>query len=214
MTEPAPDRPRRVAVIGTSGSGKTTFSSQLAARLGVPHIELDALSWEADWVATPGPVLRDRVTAAVAGETWVIDGNYSATRDLVWGRADTVIWLDLPLRVVMWRVVNRTVRRVARGDLLWSGNRERMGMALSRDSIILWALTTYHRRRRDYPRLLAQRPELHVVRLRSAGQVAGFLTATGFRDQGPTSEPRSRLETRPAGSSPEAETRQAAPDRQ
>jgi adenylate kinase family enzyme len=159
-------------------------------------------------------VLRERVTTAVAGETWVIDGNYSAARDLVWGRADTVIWLDLPFRVVMWRVVHRTVRRVARGDVLWSGNRERVRMALSRDSIILWALTTYHRRRRDYPRLLAQRPELQVVRLRSAGQVRRFLTATGSRDQGPTSEPRSRPETRPAGSSPEAETRQATPDRQ
>ncbi len=115
---------QRINVVGTSGSGKTTFGRALAGRLGVPYIELDALSWEADWVAAPTPVLRERVTAAVAGETWVIDGNYSAMRDLVWGRADTVIWLDLPFRVVMWRVVARTVRRLARGEVLWNGNRE------------------------------------------------------------------------------------------
>jgi adenylate kinase family enzyme len=204
---------QRINVVGTSGSGKTTFGRALAGRLGIPYIELDALSWEADWVAVPTPVLRERVSAAVAGERWVIDGNYSATRDLVWARADTVIWLDLPLRVVMWRVVARTIRRVARGEVLWSGNRERVRTTFSRDSIILWALTTYHRRRRDYPRLLAQRPELDAVRLRSADHARRFLAATAPEEARP-SGPRSRPGRRPAGSCPGAETRPATPDRQ
>ena len=88
---------RRVNVVGSTGSGKTTFGTELARRLVIPHVELDALSWEANWVTVPTPVFRERVSAAVAAGRWVVDGNYSATRDLVWARADTVVWLDFRL---------------------------------------------------------------------------------------------------------------------
>jgi adenylate kinase family enzyme len=166
---------QRVNVVGTSGSGKTSFAAALARRLAVPHVELDALSWEPNWTVAPTSVLRERVAAAVEAPRWVVDGNYSAVRDLVWARADTVIWLDLPFGVVMWRVIRRTLRRGLRGEVLWNGNRESLRMAVGRDSIILWALTTYHRRRRDYPRLFAQHPELRVVRLRSGADARRFL---------------------------------------
>jgi len=166
---------RRVNVVGTSGSGKTTFAAELARRLGVPHLELDALSWEPNWTAAPTPILRERVSAAVVGEAWVVDGNYRAVRDLVWARADTVIWLDPPFGVVMWRVIRRTLLRGLRGEVLWSGNRESLLMAIGRNSIILWALTTYHRRKRDYPGLFRQHPGLRVVRLQSAAEARRFL---------------------------------------
>ena len=202
---------RRVNVVGTSGSGKTTTGAKLARRLGVPHVELDALSWEPNWVAAPPDVLRERVAAAVAGETWVVDGNYSAVRDLIWARADTVVWLDLPFRVVMWRVISRTARRLAGREVLWNGNRESLRTTLSRDSIILWALTTYRRRRRDYPPALAAQPHLRVVRLRTDGEVQRFLAAIPLPAQrsAPT-EPRTRLPRR-ARSSPGAGTREGEP---
>ena len=87
---------RRVAVVGTSCAGKTTFAAALAAQLQVPHIELDALHWRAGWVPAPGEVFRQAVATAVAAERWVSDGNYGVVRDLVWGRATAVVWLDYP----------------------------------------------------------------------------------------------------------------------
>jgi len=85
---------QRVAVIGTTGSGKTTLARHIAKRRGIPHIELDALHWEANWTETPLTVFRARVSEAVAPPAWITDGNYSKVRDIVWGRADTIIWLS------------------------------------------------------------------------------------------------------------------------
>jgi hypothetical protein len=120
------------------------------------------------------------VAAAVTGPAWVCDGNYSPVRDLVWGRADALVWLDYPMGLVFRRVLWRTLRRSLSREPLWAGNRESLAMSfLSRDSILLWVLTTWRRRRREYPRLLA-RPEyrhLRVWRFRSPGRAAAWLEA-------------------------------------
>jgi adenylate kinase family enzyme len=179
---------QRVIVIGTTGSGKTIASAALAKALGVPHIELDALAWGPNWQVIAPDVLRERVAAVVAEPDWVIDGNYSAVRDLTWPRADTIVWLDLPRRVVMWRVTARTIRRWVTREVLWSGNRETLRKALSRDSIIVWAWTTYDRRLRDYPRQLAAHPHVAVVRLRSPDEVRRFLASISS----PEAAPRAR----------------------
>lgn len=166
-----PDRftARRINVVGTSSVGKTTMAAALASLLGVPHVELDGLYWEPDWTEAPDDVLRQRVSNAIVGEGWVVDGNYAKARDLVWDRAEAVVWLDLPLRIILWRYLRRTARRVTRREQLWSGNRERLSTQLfSRESLLWWILTTYRRRRREYPSLLAARPDLVAVRLRSA----------------------------------------------
>ena len=81
-------------------------------RLGIPYIELDALHWEPNWTEAPDEVMRERVRSAISGEAWVVDGNYSAIRDLVWARADTVVWLDLPLPTILARYARRTIRRL------------------------------------------------------------------------------------------------------
>ena len=160
---------RRINVVGTSATGKTTMAAALASILGVPHVELDALHWEPDWTEAPDDVLRERVRAALTGDGWVVDGNYAKVRDLLWERAEAVVWLDLPLRTVLRRYLARTVRRVGRREELWSGNRERLSTHLfSRDSLLWWILSTYRRRRREYPPLLAARPDLVAIRLRSA----------------------------------------------
>jgi adenylate kinase family enzyme len=132
-------------------------------------VELDALHWESNWTAAPDDVLRDRVRHALSGDGWVADGNYAKVRDLIWDRAEAVVWLDLPLRTILWRYVARTIRRVAGREELWGGNRERLSTHLfSRDSLLWWILTTYRRRRREYPQLLAARPDLVAIHLRSA----------------------------------------------
>ncbi|HEU5348846.1 MAG TPA: hypothetical protein VFU63_09580, partial [Ktedonobacterales bacterium] len=164
---------RRIHVVGTSGSGKTTLAQHIAQALDIPHVELDALHWQPDWTPTETSLLLARVAEALSGDAWVVDGNYSMLRDITWARADTLIWLDYSLPLVLSRVIRRTAHRVTRRTELWNGNRERLRAVFSRESIILWALTTWGKNRRRYGELLAQ-PELHpesahlrIIRLRS-----------------------------------------------
>ena len=145
----------RISVIGTSGSGKTTFAGKLAEILRIPHVELDSLNWAANWTTVPKDVFRSRVREAIKADSWVVDGNYSKdARDLIWERADTIVWLNYSLSIIIYRLVRRTIRRIISREECCNGNRESLRGALSRDSIILWALQTYKRRRAEYPSLL------------------------------------------------------------
>ena len=168
---------RRVVVVGTSGSGKTTIARRLAALLGVRHIELDSLHWERGWVEAHPENLRRRVEVALGDDRWVVDGNYSAVRDLIWPKADTLIWLDYSLPRVMWQITSRTAHRIITREELWSGNREGLGAAFSRHSIIWWAFSTYRKNRRKYTGL-ASAPEwehLTWIRHRSPGETTAWL---------------------------------------
>ena len=181
ILHPAPLASRhlsRVNIVGVTGSGKTTFARQLAQHLSYPHIEMDALHWEPNWVEAPWEVFRARIDLALRGDTWVIDGNYSRARDIVWSRADTVVWLDYTLPLILWRLTIRTFRRVFMREDLWNGNRENFGTQfLSRDSLFLWVLQTYPRRRREYPDLFARPEHAHlcVVRLHSPRDADAWL---------------------------------------
>lgn len=172
---------QRIVVVGTSGSGKTTLARQLGNILGIPCVEIDALHWEPDWISAPLPVLRERVEAALSGRAWVVDGNYNKVRDLTWGRADTIVWLDYSLWVVMARLLPRTFIRAFTQEELWNGNRERLATALfSKDSILLWALQTHRKNRRKYTELTS-RPEyahLTVVRHRTPRATRLWLAET------------------------------------
>jgi adenylate kinase family enzyme len=170
---------QRIAVVGVSGSGKTTLARQLADRCGLAHVELDALHWDPGWVPTPTATFLRRAEQALSVDAWVVDGNYPEVRDLIWRRADTVVWLDYGLGLVMWRLALRTFRRVATREELWNGNRERDLSAhfFSRDSIFLWALRTYRLRRSEYPAMLAQPAYAHLraIRLRSPRATSAWL---------------------------------------
>ena len=177
---PAADAGLRTVVVGTSGAGKTTLARRLALARGMPHVELDALHWEPDWVEAPDAVMRERVTTAIAGDRWVVDGNYLQLADLVWARATRIVWLDLPFPVVLTRVVLRTLRRGWRGEVLWSGNRESLWKNLtSRESVIWWAVRTFAGRRRTYGRRMTDPAAPPFVRLRSRRDVTAFLAAEG-----------------------------------
>lgn len=162
----------RISVVGTTGSGKSTLALRIAERLHVDFIELDALHWEPGWVEVPREVFRARVEAATRAEKWVCAGNYSQVRDIVWARAQAVIWLDYPLLTVFWRLLVRTLKRSLTREELWNGNVERLLPQLklwSDESLIHWMFKTYWRRKREYPALFT-RPEyslLEVIRLGS-----------------------------------------------
>jgi adenylate kinase family enzyme len=170
---------QRIVVVGTTGSGKTTMAGRLSQKLGFPHTELDALNWGPNWTMRPDEIFRSLVDQATQGERWVIDGNYSRSRDIVWSRADTVVWLDYSLALIMWRLWWRILRRGVLREELWSGNRERLWVHFfSRDSLFLWALNTYKRRKREYPALLSSPDYSHLklVHLRSQRQAKNWLS--------------------------------------
>ena len=123
---------QRVSVVGNSGSGKTTLGAALGRAMGVPHLELDSVFHQPDWEPLDRDEFRRRVGEFVAADRWVVDGNYSSVRDLIWARADTVVWLDLPRHRVMRQILWRTIRRVALRKELWNGNRERLGQPVHR----------------------------------------------------------------------------------
>ena len=151
------ERLRRVSVVGTSCSGKTTFAKNLAQILNAKHIELDAINWLPDWVERPKHEFLNLVEKASAGDSWVFDGNYTRTREIVWQRSTAIVWLNYSFPRTLHRAVNRTMRRVVTGERIYAGNRETFGKAfMSRDSILLWVLTTYHKKRRRYTKLLRE----------------------------------------------------------
>jgi len=166
--------------VGNSGSGKSTVAARVAALLDVPHIEMDALHHGPNWTEVPDEVMRARVTDAVRGDGWVADGNYSAVRDLLWPRAELLVWLDLPLHVILRRLTRRTFHRWRQKEELWglAGNRESLRTQLaSRDSLFLWTLTSHRSRRRRYLELIAgnEYPQLRIVRLTTVRDVNRWL---------------------------------------
>jgi adenylate kinase family enzyme len=169
----------RFSVIGTSGSGKTTLGRALAVRLAIQFVELDSIIHQANWVALPDAEFRARVAALADGERWVIDGNYHVVRDLVWDRATTIVWLDLPRWQIMAQVIWRSVSRAAMRKELWNGNRERWSALVDRDHPIRWAWRTFHERRQRY----AELRDARWVRLRSRREMRRWLDEVAREDE-------------------------------
>jgi adenylate kinase family enzyme len=152
---------------------------RIAEVLEAPHLELDSVFHQPGWTELPGEEFRRRVGEVAAGEAWVVDGNYSAVQDLVWRRADTVVWLDLPRAVVMRRVVLRTLRRAVTRQELWNGNREPLTNFYRLDperNIIRWSWVMYPTYAARYGAAMVDPGNAHLrfVRLRSAAEVAAF----------------------------------------
>ena len=168
---------RRINVKGTSGTGKTTFSKALAERLALPYVELDALFHGPCWSQPPDEEFQVRVRTAMdaAPGGWVIDGNYEGKLgETVLGEADTIVWLDLPLRLAMRRLVARTSRRIRDDVELWNGNRETWRNALwGWNSLFVWTVRTHFPRRRRWSRRHADDPRL--VRLHSTAEAKRWL---------------------------------------
>jgi adenylate kinase family enzyme len=166
--------PRRIAVLSSaSGSGKTTLARSLATRHRLPYHELDALHHGPGWSEPTPAEFRELVAPIVAEPTWVIDGSYRGKLgDLVLSRAELVIWLDLPRRVWLPRLIARSVRRIAKREVLWNGNRETVrNLLVGRDALFRFALRTYPERQRRYPQELEEFP---YVRLGTKEEVRSF----------------------------------------
>jgi adenylate kinase family enzyme len=164
LSPPDPATLPRLVVIGSSGSGKSTLARLLAVTLHTTHVQLDALHWGPGWQPRPKQAFLDDVEAATRGEHWIVDGNYRATRDIVWPRATAIVWLDYGFATVFSRVFARTIARSVTRETLYAGNRESLWRAFtSRDSILLWVITSYRRYRREYRALMSGGAYPHLV---------------------------------------------------
>ncbi len=180
-----PARPARVLVAGTSGAGKTTLAARIAAELQVPHVEIDALFQGAGW--TPRPSFEADVHRFAAGPGWVTEWQYGQVRAVLAARADLLVWLDLPRRVVLRQVVRRTLRRRLRRIVLWNGNVEPplRTFLTDRDHIVRWSWRTHPRAAAKVRAVRGQRPELTVVRLRSRREARAWLAGPLHRAAAP-----------------------------
>jgi shikimate kinase len=183
MDLPGP-RPRRVSIVGSTGTGKTRMGRELAAILGVRHVELDALAWAPNWTLVDQETFLARVGEALASDGWVVDGNYGGrgARQVAWASADTIVWLDFSLAVILRRLLERTTARIKDGRELWpgTGNRETIRNAFfSRESLFVLAVKTHWRRKRNYSALfeLPEHTHLMKLRFRSPAQADRWLQA-------------------------------------
>jgi adenylate kinase family enzyme len=159
----------RVAVVGTSGSGKSTFASRLAQARGIPFHELDLINWRPGWFSRselePDAFIAD-VEVATALPEWTIAGGYTKVRPLIWGRATHLVWLDLPRSLIMRQVIWRSLNRAASGGDVFPGCREDWARLISREHPIRWAWDTYERRKRQFGEMLADPAYAHLTVIR------------------------------------------------
>jgi adenylate kinase family enzyme len=171
-------------VVGCSGSGKTTLARSLARALGAPMIELDAIFHQPGWEPLDDDSFQSVVRQATSGPSWVVDGSYSTVRDIVWDKADTVVWFDLPYAQVLVRTIRRTVRRTVTRQELWNGNVEPWSNLYSwnpEKSIIAWAATRHkvYRQRYSEAEQDSRWEGMTFVRLRSQREADAFLAGAG-----------------------------------
>lgn len=170
----------RFNVIGCSGCGKSTFSRNLSTRIQAKYVELDALYWGPNWSESTDEVLFENLDTSLSGEAWVLDGNYSRTIPIKWKRIQTIVWLDTPLPTNLAQAFKRAIHRAWTKQEIWpdTGNHESFRKTFfSRNSVLLWTLTSYRPLRKRYLKLL-QSPKyehLNFVHLHSRREADAFL---------------------------------------
>jgi adenylate kinase family enzyme len=180
---------QRVVVIGPSGSGKTSLGRWLEAEFALPFTDLDDLHWRPGWIEAPLDEFRRDVERCTRAARWVVAGNYAKARDLVWPRADTLLWLDLPLARVLWRSTSRALRQWWTAEPICNGNRQPLLQIVNgRDSLIGYTLHTYRQRRREWPSLLAAAEHRHLrqFRLCNGAEVSAWQRAVRAAQAGNT----------------------------
>jgi hypothetical protein len=166
--------PNRIAVLGCSGSGKSTLAAALALKFALPFVPTDPVFWTRDWKPTPAPGVQAWLAAATGAKRWVLDGNFVPFREIYWGRADLAVWLDPPCRTALCRVLRRNLCWWLSGDPVWNGKRMTLAKALGG---AMHAFRTHGLKRRTYPGLLAQFPNLQVIRIRSRRDLEKWLNS-------------------------------------
>ena len=186
---------KRIVVVGTTNSGKSTLAKKLADTFALDLIELDALHWEPNWQEAPLEVFRARIDRAIRSDRWIVAGNYHVVRDLIWPRAEAVIWLDYALWTIFWQLTRGTFKRWWTKELLWGTNREDLWTHFkvwSEESLYHWLFKTYWRRKREFPRMFAEPRygHLKVIQLKSQKETKRWFNTLIAAIPRPSSEAR------------------------
>ena len=170
---------KKIIVIGTTGSGKSTVALKLSEKLSIPYIQLDYLFWKPNWEESTDEEFLAKIEAAVNKPAWVLDGNYGRTNHLTWKDADTVVWVDLPFWLTFYQIFKRSLNRAITRRELWegTGNKESFFRMFSKDSILLWLFKTYSSNVSRYEARMKDPHYQHIVfhRLQSKKEIAAFL---------------------------------------
>ena len=145
----------RILIIGSSGSGKSTLAKQLSDKLGVEHVELDSFFFKEKWVERDFEDFKKRVIQQInKSQEWVIDGNYSSLREVYMPKVNYIICLDYSLPRILLQLIPRTLRRALFRERICNGNVESFRKSfLSKQSLILYTINTYERRRMQFKEL-------------------------------------------------------------
>lgn len=173
---------KRINVVGSSGSGKSTFSSRLSKKLNIPHYEMDSLFWKENWTMEDNDNFKEKVRQIAEKDRWILDGNYRRVNSIKWSYADTIIWIDRSFSRTLFQSLKRAIRRIVTKEEIWpgTGNRETFRMTfLKKDSILLWMITNYGRIRERYLEAFESK-ELEgkrVIRLSTSREIDNFLNS-------------------------------------
>ena len=170
----------RFNVVGTSSRGKSTVSKMISEKLSIPYIELDALFWGPGWSESSDEELFKSLSEKIAGDGWVLDGNYTRTIPIKWKNVEVVVWIDLPFIKTLFQAIKRAFLRSLKKEELWpnTDNRESFRKSfLSKDSIIIWTIKTYNKVKRQYEALMNEDKYSHIrfVRLQSLEEIDVFV---------------------------------------
>ena len=163
---------KKIVIIGTCGSGKTTLGSQLAKKLNIPFTDLDELYWLPNWTIRPPEECGALIEEAVAPSEWIICGNQSKYRHLIWPKADTIIWLDLPLHILFWRLLKRGIQQMASGQTICNGNKQNTYRLLW---ILQWVFRRYWLNKKRYAALMKSATHVEWFHLHSIVEIKNVL---------------------------------------
>jgi adenylate kinase family enzyme len=158
---------KRIVIIGTSCSGKSTLAKKISKKLNIIHYELDQYYWKENWTTLSNDEFKNIVQNLISNETWVICGNYSNVRNIIWNRSTDIIWLNYPFYIVFFRAIKRSFIRALKKEIVCNGNIETFRQSFfSKDSIILWVIKTYWKRKKEYLNLLANisNKKIHILK--------------------------------------------------
>jgi adenylate kinase family enzyme len=167
----------RIAVIGPTGGGKTTFAEKLSGLINIRHVEMDSIFWKPGWEEPSKEEFRKKIKEVTAETEWIIDGNYAGIQDLTLSRAETIIWLDTGKFLSVYRVFMRSLKRIINKKKLWNINNESIKRLFTpKDSIVLFAYRSHKRKKSRYTKLFvnSKNNNFKVIRIKNKTEEKDF----------------------------------------